>query len=58
MPTSPTCTVSAQCYDVPRKLPWEKKSDTHVTVGALFVYKIEDETNWNMTRIWVKSFPS
>ena len=43
---------------MPRKLPWEKKSDTHVTVGALFVYKIEDETNWNMTRIWVKSFPS
>ena len=42
--------------------PWEKQAGTHVTVGALLVYKITRPTGdfygeWKFDRLWVKSFP-
>jgi hypothetical protein len=41
--------------------PWDKKTDTHVTVGALLVYKVNfmaSMETWSFDRIWVKSFPN
>ena len=40
--------------------PWEKKSESHATVGALFVYRvrIEEDEQWTFERLWSKSFPS
>eukprot|EP00826_Nyctotherus_ovalis_P036085 TRINITY_DN3170_c0_g1_i3.p1 TRINITY_DN3170_c0_g1~~TRINITY_DN3170_c0_g1_i3.p1 ORF type:complete len:192 (-),score=12.35 TRINITY_DN3170_c0_g1_i3:227-802(-) len=41
--------------------PWEKESGTHVTVGALLVYRITRAADysgeWKFDRLWVKSFP-
>lgn len=41
--------------------PWEKESGTHVTVGALLVYRVTRAANytgdWKFDRLWVKSFP-
>ena len=41
--------------------PWEKQGGTHVTVGALLVYKITRTGDyygeWKFDRLWVKSFP-
>ena len=51
-------------------LPWEKKTDSHITVGAIFTFKIKENKNENndkndnnnknnisYEKIWVKSFP-
>lgn len=41
--------------------PWEKESGTHVTVGALLVYRVTRPADyngeWKFDRLWVKSFP-
>ena len=39
--------------------PWEKKSDSHVPVGAVFVFKInKSKTNeFEFVKTWAKSFP-
>lgn len=37
--------------------PWEKQSDSHVTVGALIVYRVIIEgDDYKFERLWVKSF--
>ena len=39
--------------------PWEKKTDTHVTVGALMLYRFKVENNvHSFEKLWVKSFPT
>mmetsp|Transcript_42928 Transcript_42928/g.50357 ORF Transcript_42928/g.50357 Transcript_42928/m.50357 type:complete len:191 (+) Transcript_42928:479-1051(+) len=41
-------------------LPWEKKSDTYSTVGALLFYRVglrEKDGEWIFTRLWAKNFP-
>ena len=43
-------------------LPWEKKTDAHITVGAVFAFKINDNkkdnnNNFTYEKIWAKSFP-
>jgi hypothetical protein len=40
--------------------PWEKKTEAHVTVGALFVFKVTVDTDdtWSFDRMWMKSFPN
>ena len=43
-------------------LPWEKKSESHVSVGAVFAFKINDNkkdnnNNFTYEKIWAKSFP-
>ena len=38
--------------------PWEKKTETHVTVGALMLYRFKVENNsHSFEKLWVKSFP-
>ena len=41
--------------------PWEKQAGTHVTVGALLVYRVTRPADffgdWKYDRLWVKSFP-
>ena len=41
--------------------PWEKSAGTHVTVGALLVYRVSRQadfySDWKFDRLWVKSFP-
>jgi len=41
-------------------LPWEKKSDSHISVGAVFAYKIicNSEGNYSFDKLWAKSFPT
>jgi len=42
-------------------LPWEKKSDSHITVGALFAYKTKEDPNTNVIsfeKLWAKSYPT
>lgn len=40
-------------------LPWEKKSDAHISVGAVFAYKVTGDVNsgFNFEKLWAKSFP-
>ena len=41
-------------------LPWEKKIEEHVSVGALFAFKVYENKNANsyiFEKIWAKSFP-
>lgn len=38
--------------------PWEKKTETHVTVGALMLYRFKvDNNSHTFEKLWVKSFP-
>ena len=40
--------------------PWEKKTDSHVTVGAIVAYRLNiDKKNehWEFERLWTKSYP-
>jgi len=39
-------------------LPWEKKTDAHITVGALLAYKVKlsDEGKYEFEKLWAKSF--
>jgi hypothetical protein len=39
--------------------PWEKKSDSHVTVGALMLYRFKvDNGSHSFEKLWVKSYPT
>jgi len=41
-------------------MPWEKKNDTYVTVGALLFYRVglrEKDGEWVFTRLWAKNYP-
>lgn len=39
--------------------PWEKKTDTHVTVGALMLYRFKvDNHSHSFEKLWVKSYPT
>lgn len=41
-------------------LPWEKKSDSHITVGAVFAFKTEEDQETGeiiFEKLWAKSFP-
>ena len=38
--------------------PWEKKTDAHVTVGALMLYKFKTEgDSHTFEKLWLKSYP-
>lgn len=39
--------------------PWEKKTDAHITVGAVFAYKVKinAEGAYEFDKLWAKSFP-
>jgi hypothetical protein len=39
-------------------LPWEKKTNAHVTVGALIVYRYKQEgDSYYFEKLWTKSYP-
>jgi hypothetical protein len=41
-------------------LPWEKKTEAHISVGAVFCYKIVSDSHGNINiadKLWAKSFP-
>lgn len=53
-------TSRIDAYFTNLKLPWEKPTATHVTVGALVAYKVSKEAEtgtWKFDRVWVKSYP-
>ena len=41
-------------------LPWEKKNEAHISVGAVFAYKVinDSEGIYNFDKLWAKSFPT
>ena len=41
-------------------LPWEKKTDAHISVGSVFAFKVIEDTRGNsyfFEKLWAKSFP-
>lgn len=40
-------------------LPWEKKTDAHITVGAVLAYKVilTEDGKYEFDKLWAKSFP-
>jgi hypothetical protein len=41
-------------------LPWEKKTDAHISVGAVFCFKVISDSSGNIQitdKLWAKSFP-
>ena len=41
-------------------LPWEKKTDQHISVGAVFAFKVIEDKRGNsylFDKLWAKSFP-
>jgi hypothetical protein len=40
-------------------LPWEKKTDAHISVGAAFAYRVtcDFSNNYNFEKVWAKSYP-
>jgi hypothetical protein len=40
-------------------LPWEKKTDAHISVGAAFAYKVITDSNksFYFEKLWAKSYP-
>lgn len=41
-------------------LPWEKKTDAHISVGAVFAFKVtvNSEGSYVFDKLWAKSFPT
>ncbi len=41
-------------------LPWEKKTEAHISVGAVFAFKVthNSEGNYHFDKLWAKSFPT
>ena len=41
-------------------LPWEKKTDAHISVGSVFAFKVNQDkkgTTYMFEKLWAKSFP-
>lgn len=41
-------------------LPWEKKTDAHISVGAVFAFKVANNSDgtFHFDKLWAKSFPT
>ena len=53
-------TSRVDAYITNVNLPWEKKTDEHISVGALFAYKVFEEKRGNtysFEKLWAKSYP-
>ena len=39
--------------------PWEKKTDSHITVGAIFAFRVKEDSSHGLTfeKLWAKSYP-
>ena len=53
-------TSRVDAYITNVNLPWEKKTDAHISVGAVFAFKVIEDTkgdSYYFEKIWAKSFP-
>jgi hypothetical protein len=52
-------TSRVDAYITNVNLPWEKKTDSHISVGAVFVYKVSLDSNgvYYFDKLWAKSYP-
>ena len=53
-------TSRVDAYITNTNLPWEKKTNEHISVGALFAYKVIEEKRGNtyiFEKLWAKSYP-
>jgi hypothetical protein len=54
-------TSRVDAYITNVNLPWEKKTDAHISVGAVFCFKVVADSSGNMhieQKLWAKSFPT
>lgn len=53
-------TSRVDAYITNVNLPWEKKTDSHISVGAVFAFKVIEDSKGNsyvFEKLWAKSFP-
>jgi hypothetical protein len=52
-------TSRVDAYITNVNLPWEKKTDAHISVGAIFAYKVSVDSNGSyfFDKLWAKSYP-
>ena len=53
-------TSRVDAYITNVNLPWEKKTDQHISVGAVFAFKVIEDRRGNsylFEKLWAKSFP-
>jgi WD40 repeat protein len=53
-------TSRVDAYITNVNLPWEKKTDQHISVGAVFAFKVIEDKRVNsyyFEKLWAKSFP-
>ena len=53
-------TSRVDAYITNANLPWEKKTNEHISVGALFAYRVFEEKRGNtyiFEKLWAKSYP-
>ena len=53
-------TSRVDAYITNVNLPWEKKTDQHISVGAVFAFKVIEDRRGNsylFDKLWAKSFP-
>ena len=53
-------TSRVDAYITNVNLPWEKKTDQHISVGAVFAFKVFEDKKGNsyyFEKLWAKSFP-
>ena len=53
-------TSRVDAYITNVNLPWEKKTDAHISVGAVFAFRVIEDTKGNsyyFEKVWAKSFP-
>jgi hypothetical protein len=52
-------TSRVDAYITNVNLPWEKKTDAHISVGAVFAYKVSIDSNgtYFFDKLWAKSYP-
>ena len=53
-------TSRVDAYITNTNLPWEKKTNEHISVGALFTYKVIEQKSGNtyiFEKLWAKSYP-
>ena len=53
-------TSRVDAYITNVNLPWEKKTDAHISVGAVFAYKVSTDSSGSISvvdKLWAKSYP-
>jgi hypothetical protein len=52
-------TSRVDAYITNVNFPWEQKSEAHISVGAVFAYKVTNDSNgaYYFDKLWAKSYP-